>query len=212
MKTTGPRASEEEGKEGFFSLLRQEVEVAQDMAQAMKDLMTSYDDVASVRKSMKELERQADDIVHRVHEAINETFITPIDREDLKDLASKLDEVMDMLYATVLRLDLYQVKEPDEGMRRLADIALQSVTKLHEAVDLVESREEGAAVERLCVEVNQLENMADDVMNEAIAALFETQEAITVIKFKEIYEKMELATDFCEDVADILSDIVAKNR
>lgn len=212
MKTTGPRASEEEGKEGFFSLLRQEVEVAQDMAQAMKDLMTTYDDVASVRKSMKELERQADDIVHRVHEAINETFITPIDREDLKDLASKLDEVMDMLYATVLRLDLYQVKQPDEGMRRLADIALQSVTKLHEAVDLVESREEGAAVERLCVEVNQLENMADDVMNEAIAALFETQEAITVIKFKEIYEKMELATDFCEDVADILSDIVAKNR
>lgn len=212
MKTTGPRASEEEGKEGFFSLLRQEVEVAQDMAQAMKDLMTTYDDVASVRKSMKELEREADDIVHRVHEAINETFITPIDREDLKDLASKLDEVMDMLYATVLRLDLYQVKEPDEGMRRLADIALQSVTKLHEAVDLVESREEGAAVERLCVEVNQLENMADDVMNEAIAALFETQEAITVIKFKEIYEKMELATDFCEDVADILSDIVAKNR
>lgn len=203
---------ETEERPGFFELLREEASVARDMAQALRDLMDSYEDVATARSRMKELEHKADEIVHQIHEAINETFVTPIEREDLRDLASRLDEVVDMLYATVLRLDLYDVEQPTEGMRRLADIALESVTKLQEAMNLVEKREEGARVESLCVEVNQLENMADDVMNEAIATLFQTQDAITVIKLKEIYEKMELATDFCEDVADILSDIVAKNR
>jgi predicted phosphate transport protein (TIGR00153 family) len=197
---------------GFFSLLLEEATVAKEMAQAMKDLMTNYKNIGTARKDMKELEHRADEIVHRIHEAINETFITPIEREDLRDLASKLDEVVDMLYATVLRLDLYQVAEPDDGMRRLTDIVLESVTKLHEAMSLVKERGEGDRIEKLCVEVNHLENTADEVMNEAIASLFQTQDAITVIKLKEIYEKMEQATDFCEDVADTLSDIVAKNR
>ncbi|MEE9601151.1 MAG: DUF47 family protein [Thermoplasmata archaeon] len=206
------RASETEQGISFFSLLRQEAVVARDMAQAMVDLMDSYDSLSSSRKAMKELEHKADGIVHKVHESLNETFITPIDREDLRDLASKLDEVIDMLYATVLRLELYQVKEPDEAMRRLAEVIFQSVKKLHEAFDMIERREEGGKVESLAVDVHKLENIADDIMNEAIAVLFKTKDAITVIKLKEIYEKMELATDFCEDVADTLSDIVAKNR
>ncbi len=197
---------------GFFPMLRQEADVARDMAQAMKDLMTNYKDLAASRKTMKELEHKADGIVHQIHEGLNETFVTPIEREDLRILASKLDDVIDTLYATVLRLDLYQVKEPDKGLRQLADLTLQAVVKLQEALGLVEKREEGVRVEELCVDVNRLENTADDVMNEAIAALFRTEDAITVIKMKEVYERMEMATDFCEDVADTLSDIVAKNR
>lgn len=182
------------------------------MAQAMKELLENYDDIPAARKAMKELEHRADGIVHQVHEAINETFVTPIDREDLRDLASKLDQVIDMLYATVLRLELYEVEAPDEGMKQLADIILRSVNKLAEAMRIVESREAGEEVEGLAVEVHKLENTADNVMNQAIASLFQSKDPIYVIKLKEIYEKMEQATDYCEDVADILSDIVSKNR
>ncbi|MEE9237594.1 MAG: DUF47 family protein, partial [Thermoplasmata archaeon] len=103
------RVSESDQGISFFSLLQEEAAVALDMAQALVDLMESYDALPSSRKAMKELEHKADKIVHRVHDSLNATFITPIDREDLRDLASRLDEVIDMLYATVLRLELYQV-------------------------------------------------------------------------------------------------------
>lgn len=207
-----PAATPRVDTKGFYDLLREEGEVALSMAQSMQALVADFGNVRTTRKTMKELEHRADDIVHRLHEGVNETFVTPLDREDLRELASKLDQVVDMLYATALRLELYDVEGPDEAMSRLADIILQSVEKLAKALTMVGDREAGEEVEALAVEVHKLENVADDVMNEAIASLFKSQDAITVIKLKEIYEKMEQATDYCEDVADTLSDVVSKNR
>ena len=197
---------------GFFDLLQEEASIAQAMAEALQDLMGEFRDLAGRRAMMEDLEHKADTIVHALHEALNDTFVTPIEREDLRGLASRLDDVVDMLYATIRRLDLYGVEEADDAMRRLADIIVASTGKLREALDKVEDPAQGTEVEQLAVEVNDLENQADEVMNEAVAALFESGDAIRVIKLKEIYEKMEEATDYCEDVADILSDIVAKNR
>ncbi len=197
---------------GFFDLLQEEASIAQAMAEALQDLMGEFRDLAGRRAMMEDLEHKADTIVHALHEALNDTFVTPIEREDLRGLASRLDDVIDMLYATIRRLNLYQVEAADDPMRRLADIIVASTGKLREALDKVEDPAQGAEVEQLAVEVNDLENQADEVMNEAVAALFDSGDAIRVIKLKEIYEKMEEATDYCEDVADILSDIVAKNR
>ena len=197
---------------GFFDLLQEEASIAQAMAEALQDLMGEFQDLAGRRAMMEDLEHKADTIVHALHEALNDTFVTPIEREDLRGLASRLDDVIDMLYATIRRLNLYRVEAADDPMRRLADIIVASTGKLREALDKVEDPAQGSEVEQLAVEVNDLENQADEVMNEAVAALFESGDAIRVIKLKEIYEKMEEATDYCEDVADILSDIVAKNR
>ncbi len=197
---------------GFFDLLQEEASIAQAMAEALQDLMGEFRDLAGRRAMMEDLEHKADTIVHALHEALNDTFVTPIEREDLRGLASRLDDVIDMLYATIRRLNLYRVEAADDPMRRLADIIVASTGKLREALDKVEDPARGAEVEQLAVEVNDLENQADEVMNEAVAALFDSGDAIRVIKLKEIYEKMEEATDYCEDVADILSDIVAKNR
>ncbi len=197
---------------GFFDLLQEEASIAQAMAEALQDLMGEFRDLAGRRAMMEDLEHKADTIVHALHEALNDTFVTPIEREDLRGLASRLDDVIDMLYATIRRLNLYRVEAADDPMRRLADIIVASTGKLREALDKVEDPAHGAEVEQLAVEVNDLENQADEVMNEAVAALFDSGDAIRVIKLKEIYEKMEEATDYCEDVADILSDIVAKNR
>ena len=197
---------------GFFDLLQEEASIAQTMAEALQDLMGEFQDLAGRRAMMEDLEHKADTIVHALHEALNDTFVTPIEREDLRGLASRLDDVIDMLYATIRRLNLYRVEAADDPMRRLADIIVASTGKLREALDIVEDPAQGSEVEQLAVEVNDLENQADEVMNEAVAALFDSGDAIQVIKLKEIYEKMEEATDYCEDVADILSDIVAKNR
>ncbi|MEE9173621.1 MAG: DUF47 family protein [Thermoplasmata archaeon] len=197
---------------GFFDLLQEEAGIAQAMAKALQALMREYEDLPGRRATMEDLEHKADTIVHALHQALNDTFVTPIEREDLRGLASRLDDVVDMLYATIRRLDLYGVEAADDAMRRLADIIVASTGKLREALDRVEDPARGSEVEQLAVEVNDLENQADEVMNEAVAALFESGDAIRVIKLKEIYEKMEEATDYCEDVADILSDIVAKNR
>lgn len=197
---------------GFFDLLQEEASIAQTMAEALQDLMGEFQDLAGRRAMMEDLEHKADTIVHALHEALNDTFVTPIEREDLRGLASRLDDVIDMLYATIRRLNLYRVEAADDPMRRLADIIVASTGKLREALDMVEDPAQGSEVEQLAVEVNDLENQADEVMNEAVAALFDSGDAIQVIKLKEIYEKMEEATDYCEDVADILSDIVAKNR
>ena len=197
---------------GFFDLLQEEASIAQAMAEALQDRMGEFRDLTGRRAMMEDLEHKADTIVHALHEALNDTFVTPIEREDLRGLASRLDDVIDMLYATIRRLNLYRVEAADDPMRRLADIIVASTGKLREALDKVEDPAQGSEVEQLAVEVNDLENQADEVMNEAVAALFESGDAIRVIKLKEIYEKMEEATDYCEDVADILSDIVAKNR
>ncbi len=202
----------QEKEPGFFDLLQEEASIAQAMAEALQGLMEEFQDLTGRRAMMEDLEHKADTIVHALHEALNDTFVTPIEREDLRGLASRLDDVIDMLYATVRRLNLYRVEEADDPMRRLADIIVASTGKLRQALDKVEDPAQGTEVEQLAVEVNDLENQADEVMNEAVAALFESGDAIRVIKLKEIYEKMEEATDYCEDVADILSDIVAKNR
>ncbi len=197
---------------GFFDLLQEEASIAEAMAEALQALMGEFQDLAGRRAMMEDLEHKADTIVHALHEALNETFVTPIEREDLRGLASRLDDVIDMLYATIRRLNLYRVEAADDPMRRLADIIVASTGKLREALDKVEDPAQASEVEQLAVEVNDLENQADEVMNEAVAALFDSGDAIRVIKLKENYEKMEEATDYCEDVADILSDIVAKNR
>ncbi|MEE8232889.1 MAG: DUF47 family protein, partial [Thermoplasmata archaeon] len=149
---------------GFFDLLQEEASIAEAMAEALQDLMGEFRDLAGRRAMMEDLEHKADTIVHALHEALNDTFVTPIEREDLRGLASRLDDVIDMLYATIRRLNLYRVEAADDPMRRLADIIVASTGKLREALDKVEDPAQGAEVEQLAVEVNDLENQADEVM------------------------------------------------
>ncbi len=123
-----------------------------------------------------------------------------------------MDNVLDMIHAAAVRLDLYKVTEVTPPMVELARIILESCGHLEVGVGLIRNRKNWAQVEELAVEVNRLENEADDILNEAVADLFNGNDALTVIKLKDVYEKMEMATDYCEDVADHLSDIAIKYR
>lgn len=181
-------------------------------AQVLQEGLRNYASPSDLRRRLKQIEHQGDDIVHGIFETLNTSFITPMEREDIVALASNMDSILDMIYASGLRLDLYEIRKPTKAMQDLADTIFASVKELQDALRLIKDQSQGDVVEARAVEVNRLENVADDVMNLAIADLFKTNDPILIMKLKEIYEKMEEATDYCEDVANILSDIVAKNR
>jgi len=196
----------------FFDLLERIAAIVAEGAVALQDLLRNFQDVSAKRKHIKDIEHRGDEVVHTIFEELNKTFITPIDREDIVALASALDSTLDMINAAANRLDLYEIDEPAPTMVDLGDAIVLATAELHRAVGMIRDMRQGDEVERICVEVNRLENVADDLMNHGVAALFKEKDPIRIIKFKEVIERLEESTDFCEDVANILSDIVAKNR
>jgi predicted phosphate transport protein (TIGR00153 family) len=160
-------------------------------------------------RQLEEFEHEGDKITHQIIRKLNRTFITPIDREDIHSLTVALDDVMDLIEAAAARMALYKIKQPTEEARALAHLILKSAEQIVRAVSNLERMDD---VMEHCIEINRLENAADDVCREAIAKLFDSgHDPIDVIKWKEIYETMETATDRCEDVANIVETVALKN-
>lgn len=160
-------------------------------------------------KRLEELEHVGDKITHQIIRKLNRTFIAPIDREDIHSLAVALDDVMDLIEASAARMSLYKIKQPTEEARKLAHVILKSAEEIVKAVSNLERLDD---VMEHCIEINRLENMADEISREAIADLFDKgHDPMDVIKWKEIYETMEMATDQCEDVANIVESLVLKS-
>src|SRR5881398_4074394 len=191
----------------FFQLLEQESKNVLAGALAFNDLVQNFDQLADKRDKIKDIEHQGDNIVHSIYDRLVKTFITPIDREDISKLASLYDDVLDYIYAVVNRLYLYEVASPTEPMRRFADLVLKSVREIDFAFASIQ-KIKASEIEARCNEVDTLENEADVVLNESVAALFKTGDAISIIKFKELYELMETITDKCEDVVQVIRDII----
>ena len=181
-------------------------------ATAFRESLLSFKNASELRNQMKRFEHHGDEIVHEIFDTVNSTFITPLDREDLVAIAGNLDSILDMLYASALRMDLYKIQQSTEPMVELAEIVCSCLSELQDGLRLLRDLSKVADVEAKAVEVNRLENLADDLMNRAVADLFETNDPVRIMKLKEVYEKLEEATDYCEDVADILTGVAAKNR
>jgi len=196
----------------FFDLLEKLAATVDEGAIALVDLLHDFRDVPMKCRRIKDAEHHGDEIVHRVFEELNKTFITPIDREDIQALASELDNVLDMIEAASSRIGLYEINRPTEAMVQLGDVIKDGTRLLQSAVGMIRNMKQADGVEKIAIEVHRLENVADDLMNTAVAALFREEDPVTIIKFKEITEVLEQATDHCEDVANVLSDIVAKNQ
>lgn len=180
-------------------------------AQALNDLLHAYDYErmpAAVQK-IKEIESHGDEMTHRILIKLNQTFITPFDREDIHLLASSLDDVLDFVYSASDRLYTYKIKEPSASAKVLAAIILKQAQELKKAVGLLSK--DGHLLEH-CVEVNRLENEADQVSREAIGRLFDGgYDPITLIKLKELLEILEEASDKAEDVANVLETVILKS-
>jgi predicted phosphate transport protein (TIGR00153 family) len=158
---------------------------------------------------IRQIEQECDSLTHQVIQRLNRTFVTPIDREDIHKLATSLDDVMDAIDAAATVVRRYRISSLRYGARELASLVWQSAMQLRVAVEALEKRKD---VHERAIEVNRLENAADDVLDEALGRLFEEEKnAIAVMKWKEMFDLLEQATDRCEDVANTLESVVVKH-
>lgn len=198
-------------EEAFFDLFKKAAHNMIEGSRLLKDMMEDFRDPAGKAKRIKEVEHVGDGITHDIATRLNQTFITPIDREDIHDLASALDDILDAVEAVADRFVIYKIVRPTDAAVRLADILYQASVAVGCGVDRVNLSH--AQINECSVQVNSLENEADRVSRDAISALFEKEtDPIAVIKWKEIYETFEAGTDRCEDVANILERIVLKHH
>jgi len=194
----------------FFVLFEKASQNIQDGAELLKELLDNFDDVKGKAREIEEIEHKGDTITHDVIKKLNTTFITPIEREDILALASSLDDIIDLIHAAATRITLYKITEPTPQAKELGFLILKSVRELNRGISHMGKKMDG--VYEHCVEVNSLENEADRVCRDAIAYLFEHEkDPITILKWKEIYETLETATDRCEDAANVLEGVALKN-
>jgi len=173
-------------------------------------MLDNFEDPAGSQRRIKEVEHKGDTQTHEMFKKLNKSFITPFDREDIYALSSALDDILDLIDASAQRFVMYNVEKPTPEAKELAFIILKSCQTIDKAVALLGGKLE--PISEYCVEVNSLENEADRVCREAISRLFdEEKDPIQLIKWKEIYETLERATDKCEDAANVLESVVMKN-
>jgi len=195
----------------FFNMLENEAQNVLAGTNMFLELMKNYNNVEDKRRVIKDIEHQGDDFVHEIFEELNKTFITPIDHEDISKIASTLDDILDYIDGTTTRLLLYEIRKPPERMVELTEVLVKQIIELDYAIKGLRNFRNPREIERRCIEVNRLENVADDIYKQSIAALFKKSDAVEIIKLKEIYDHIEFATDRAEDAANVISDVVVKN-
>jgi len=195
----------------FFDMFEKQAAVVKEAAWQLVALTEDFTNVKEKRHAIEKLEHKGDMITHDIYEQLNRTFITPLDPEEISRLASALDEVLDYIDGSAEKMFYYNIAGTDSHMIELAKLIHLSAAEIESAVKGIRSIKDPRYVEERCIEVNRLENLADDVLAHAVTDLFKTNDAITIIKLKDIYEHLETATDHCEDVANVLSDIAIRH-
>lgn len=195
----------------FFDLFERQAGIVTEAAWLLVDLTENFTNVKEKRHAIEKLEHKGDQVTHDIYEQLNRTFITPLEPEEISGLASTLDEVLDYIDGAAEKMLYYNIESTDSPMVELAKLIHLSTKEIESAVKSVRTLKDPRYIEERCIEVNRLENLADDVLAHAVTDLFKTTDAITIIKLKDIYEQLETATDNCEDVANTLSDIAIRH-
>ena len=195
----------------FFNLFEELTANVKLAAEHLVSLVENYEDVKNKCHKMKQIEHKGDEITHSIYELLNKTFITPIEPEEISRLATALDDILDYIDGTTRQMYFYGIENTDDYMVELARLILKSTKELEIAVAGIRDIKNPNSIEERCIEVNRLENLADDVLGHALQDIFRRDSAIEIIKFKDIYENLECATDKCEDAANVLSDIAIRH-
>ena len=199
-------------EEKFFGFFEQSAQNIVKAAETLREMVDTWQLVESKVAEITELEHAGDTITHQIMEQVHRTFVTPFDREDIALLAHTMDDVVDFIHAAADAMLIYKIDRPSQRAKELADIIVQGAVEVEKAVCGLRRRAEIKRILERCVEINRLENMADRVYRSAIAELFDDAVDIArVIKWREIYEHMESATDRCEDVANVLEGVALKH-
>ena len=199
-------------EEKFFELFEQSAQNMVKAAQGLKEMVDNCGDVVKSVAEITELEHQGDTITHQIIAQLHRTFVTPFDREDIVLLAHRLDDVTDFIHAAADAMLIYKIERSTPRAQELADIIVQAATEVEKAMPQLRRLVELKQILPRCVEINRLENMADRVFRAAMGELFDEDiDMAQVIKWREIYEYMEAATDRCEDVANVLEGVALKH-
>jgi predicted phosphate transport protein (TIGR00153 family) len=197
----------------FFPLFEQATANLVKTSKVLCELVNT-DDVKKRKEYIREiehLEHTGDNITHQIFNELSTNFITPFDREDIHELASAIDDVLDLIHGAAKRLDLYKVVEPQESISKLSEIIMQGSQELNVAVCQLKNLKDISLIKEACVKMNSMENLADEVFNNSIAKLFdEEKDAVKIIKYKEILAALETATDKVEDAANVIQSIIIK--
>jgi len=199
----------------FFDLLEQQSNTVVRGAKLLQECLESkgsIDDMYLASKRIHDVEHEGDELVHRLMDRLNKSFITPLDREDIHELTSRLDDVLDYVDAVAKRLVTFKISTPTHHAVELGRIIVRGAEETAVGIALLRDLSKSDAIIRQCAKINQLENDADQVMRDALNDLFNggAKDPLEVIKWKDIYEHLELATDKCEDVANIIESVLVK--
>jgi len=199
-----------EGK--FFELFNQHADLCVKGAKEMVALMTNFDDLENRVHAIESIEKQADKVTHGTLELLHKTFITPLDRDDIHQLITRMDDILDLLEDAGQTISLYDIKAITPEAKRLAELCLTCTEKVKNAVSLLHSMDNSHQILSICEEIDRLESDSDHVMRAAMSKLFRDEPDVrTLIKLKAIYEILETVTDRCEDVANIIEGIIVEN-
>ena len=199
-----------EGK--FFDYFNQHAEHAVLAAVELKALLADIRELELRRRNIEKHEKQADQITHHTMQLLHQTFVTPLDRDEIHQLITSMDDTLDLMEDVAQCLFLYDVRVVTSEAQRLAEICVSCTEKVRDAVAKLESMDHPDTILKICAEIDRLEADADHVMRSAMAKLFrEEPDAKEIIKLKEIYQLLESVTDKCEDVANLIEGIVLEN-
>ena len=193
----------------FFLIFTEQAENIHEGAKALTAMLEDYTEAPAKAGKLKELEHKGDTITHNLMTRLNQTFITPFDREDIHELATTMDDVLDLIEAIAKRLVLYGVERIRPGVLDQSKILVQATAQVVAAVRVLEKQNH---ILDHCIEINRLENEGDQLYHTQIAQLFhEEKDPVQIIKWKEIIEGLEIAIDKCEDVANVIEGVVLKS-
>jgi uncharacterized protein len=196
-------------EEGFFDLFRKQAENIHRGAEAFLKMLLHYTGVPEQVQNIKAIEHAGDDVTHQTFLMLNRTFITPFDREDIHELVSTMDDVIDLVDAAASRFVLYRVETLRVGTLDLAGVLVSATKELAAAIHAIEKPDTAM---KHCIEINRYENESDRICRTLIAQLFdEEKDPVQIIKWKEIFEVIETAVDKCEDVANVIESIILKS-
>jgi predicted phosphate transport protein (TIGR00153 family) len=198
-------------EEKFFDLIEVGTANMVATAKALKDLVDNWTDVYEKVQKIVDLEHAGDSVTHQIIAMLHRSFVTPFDREDIALLAHSMDDVVDFMHSAADYMLIYKVGSPGERVKELAAIILLATQEVAAAAPMLRNQRGLKKLLDHCIEINRLENLADQAYRSALVELFEEYDMVDIIKWREIYEAMETATDRCEDVANVFEGVALKN-
>jgi len=197
-------------EEKYFELFNQQAAYVVEAAVQLQQLFADFENREGHVDRITEIENLCDEVTHQIIKKLNQTFITPIDREDIHALAGGRDDIVDAIEYTARRVMLYRIGESTDYARNMTRVLLELARELEKGIKSLESDSETAM--KTCLEIHRLESEGDVCHRAAIDSIFANEtDALRVIKYKELYEKLERSMDRCEDVANVIEAIVLKN-